>query len=253
MGRRHVVALREGVTPRVVAIVQARTGSRRLPEKVLADLAGKPLLVRVVERAAAASSVDEVVIATGSDEHDDRVEDLAKANGVRCHRGSEEDVLARVTEAAEASSADVVVRLTGDCPLLDPEVIDEVVAALVGGGEAVDYASNVVRRTFPRGLDAEALDFDALRRIDHLATSPEAREHVTWFAYRERPDLFLIRSVEAEGDWSHLDWSVDDEGDLATVRSIYERFDLADRRMGWRAIAEGLAAETSTTERAPGR
>lgn len=226
------------MSARTAAVVQGRMGSQRLPGKVLMDLAGAPMIARVLERAAAASNVDRVVLATSTEPSDDPLAELAVKLGVPCHRGPEDDVLRRVREAAESAWADNVVRVTGDCPLLDPWVLDEVVAALLADG-GCDYASNVVERSFPRGLDVEAMTIEALRRIDELATSPEAREHVTWFAYRERPDLFEIRSVIAGDDYSGLDWSVDDDADLARVRVLYERYGMASEIRPWRDLLDG--------------
>lgn len=225
---------------KVVAVVQARTGSKRLPGKVLADIAGAPMLARVVERAAAAKLVDAVVIATSDRPSDDSVEALASGIRVACHRGSETDVLGRTLGAATATGADLVVRLTGDCPLVDPEVIDLVVAAASSTAARCDYASNVMRRTFPKGLDAEALHVDVLARIDRLATSPEAREHVTWFAYRERPELFVLSSVEGSEDFSELDWSVDDAAGLKRVRALYEQHQLDAQGLPWRRLVDAI-------------
>jgi spore coat polysaccharide biosynthesis protein SpsF len=221
---------------KVVAVVQARAGSTRLPGKVLMDVAGRPMLVQILRRVAAASRVDEVVLATSDLERDDPVAEVAASEGFSVFRGSEQDVLARFAGAARAANADVVVRITGDCPLIAPEVIDEVVARLVEDG--ADYASNVLERTFPKGLDTEALTREALERIDELGTSPEAREHVTWFAYRERPDLFRLVSVEHDEDHSGIDWSVDTEEDLQRVRELYERFGLADRVRPWAELLD---------------
>jgi len=218
---------------RIVAIVQARTGSTRLPGKVLADVAGRPLIDRVVARAQAATQVDEVMIATTDLPADDALAEAAGRLSVACHRGSEHDVLSRYRDGARVAGADAVVRITGDCPLIDPAVIDRVVAALTAD-EPVDLASNVLRRTYPKGLDVEALFSDTLERIHRLARSPAAREHVTWFAYRERPELFLLRSVEHEHDEAGgRNWSVDTPEDLEHVRDLYERFGLADRIRPW--------------------
>lgn len=222
--------------PRVVAVVEARTGSRRLPGKVLADLAGRPLVARVIERAGLAEEVDEVVLATSDRPDDAPLAEIAEELGVSCHRGSESDVLRRVREAAESVGAGIVVRVTGDCPLLDPRVVDQVVAGLLEDAGDCDYASNILRRTFPRGLDAEAMYADVLARMDRLGSSPEAREYVTWFCYRERPDLFLLRSIETDGDWSHLDWSVDEAKDLELVRLLYERHGLDRELVSWRRL-----------------
>lgn len=216
---------------RVVAVVQARTGSTRLPGKVLADLCGAPMLVRLVERLQRASTLDEVMIATSDGSGDDAIARLAADVGVRCFRGSEVDVLSRFHGAARAAGADAVVRITGDCPLVDPGTVDRVVSRLTPD---VDYASNVLRRTYPQGLDAEALHLDTLARVDRLARSAAAREHVTWFAYRERPELFLLASVEHhDARFAPLQWSVDTQDDLDRVRALYARFDLVHRDVPW--------------------
>jgi spore coat polysaccharide biosynthesis protein SpsF len=211
---------------RVVAVVQARTGSSRLPNKVLADLAGEPLLTRLLQRLRRANRIDDIIVATSDTRQDDAVAALARRADVACFRGSETDVLGRMRDAARTGRAEVVVRITGDCPLVDPRVVDEVVDGLTAD---VDYASNVLRRTFPRGLDAEALHMDVLERVARLGHSPEAREHVTWFAYRERPDLFILRSIEYPHDrYAQLQWSVDTAEDLERVRDLYVRFGLVD-------------------------
>ena len=202
---------------RTVAIVQARMGSSRLPGKVLADLAGATMLARVIERLRAARTIDDVVIATSQLGGDDAVAREAERLGAGVHRGSEHDVLARFLGAAEEFSADAIVRVTADCPLLDAGVVDRVVGAL---GRDVDYASNTHERTFPRGLDVEALHRDTLERIGRLGTSPAAREHVTAFIM-EQPQLFRVRQVRGARDDSDLRWTVDTPEDLAMVRGLY--------------------------------
>jgi spore coat polysaccharide biosynthesis protein SpsF (cytidylyltransferase family) len=219
----------------VVAIVQARMGSTRLPGKVLADLDGEPLLAHVLRRAGAAASVDEVVLATTREPRDDALLSVAEAADVRIVRGSEDDVLGRYTVAADAALADIVVRITGDCPLLDPAVVDTVVESLEKS--SADYASNILQRTFPKGLDVEALHHDVLTRVARLASSVAAREHVTWFIREERPDLFVRRSVTTEdGDWSELNWSVDSSEDLERVRALLRAHGGA---VPWRSLVDG--------------
>ncbi|HVV85917.1 MAG TPA: glycosyltransferase family protein [Kofleriaceae bacterium] len=208
--------------PKVCAIVQARMGSQRLPGKVLAAIDRAPMLAHVVERAAACAAVDQVVIATGDGADDDPIAVVARSLGVSCWRGSRHDVLARYRGAADASGADVVVRLTADCPLLDPAVIGDVVAALVDGPDPCDYASNTFVRTFPRGLDAEACWIDTLHRLDRLARAPHHREHVTALVH-DRPDWFVTASVEGPVDASDLRLTVDTEADLELVRLIHAR------------------------------
>ena len=171
--------------------------------------------------------IDELVVATTLGAVDDPVVDLARREGVGWFRGDERDVLSRYLGAARASRADLVVRITADCPLIDAVVTDLVVAAARGGH--CDYASNVVRRSYPRGLDAEAFPFDVLERVARLATSVPAREHVTYFVNRERPELFILQDVMDPDDNADLRWTVDTEQDLALVRAIYELAALEDR------------------------
>jgi spore coat polysaccharide biosynthesis protein SpsF len=211
-------------------------GSTRLPGKVLADLEGAPMILRVLERVERAQRLNDVILATSDEAADDPLADAVSRSGRKVHRGSQDDVLARYVGAGRVSKADVVVRVTGDCPLVDAEIVDRVVDAVEAAG--VDYASNVLERTFPRGLDVEALPFDVLERTERLASSPEAREHVTWFLYRERPDLFTLRSVVDDADNSDLSWVVDTADDLERVRKIYRALDVAHRPCGYREILE---------------
>jgi spore coat polysaccharide biosynthesis protein SpsF len=209
------------------------------------QIGGVPLVAHSLRRLKAAPSLADVVLATSVEPDDGVLAALAADEGVACVRGSREDVLSRFVLAAREAEADVVVRVTGDCPFVDPEVVDHVVAELVGHTAECDYASNVLRRTFPRGLDVEALFVDTLERADRLGTSPEAREHVTWHVYRERPDLYLLRSVELEDeDFSALDWSVDTEEDLELVRELYAGVSDADPSLSWRTIARIASADS---------
>ena len=207
---------------RTVAIVQARMGSSRLPGKVLLALGGDTMLGCVIARLRAARSISDIVIATSTATLDDAIVHEAARLGTRIHRGSEDDVLSRYLGAARASAADAIVRVTADCPLLDPGVVDAVVAAL---GPEVDYASNTQTRTFPRGLDVEALHRDTLERIGRLGTSPAAREHVTAFV-TAHPSLFRIAQVTSAEDASDLRWTVDTAEDLALVRMLYTTLEL---------------------------
>lgn len=193
--------------------------STRLPGKVLMDLCGVPLLAVEIRRLKAARTLDEIVVATTVNDADDPVVDCADREGVRWFRGPEHDVLARYLGAATEAQADVVVRVTADCPLHDPAVVDRVVAAL---DPADDYVSNMVARTYPVGLDTEAMWRDTLERVGRLGVSSDAREHVTWFLRFERPDLFLLRHVVQDDgrDDSDLSWTVDLPEDLDRVRML---------------------------------
>lgn len=211
---------------RVVTIVQARMGSSRLPGKILMDLAGHPLLERQIERLRRAASPHETVIATTTHERDAVVAELADALGVPCFRGDEDDVLARFAAAAAMHRADVVVRVTADCPLLDPMVLDACVAALLRD-PAISYASNTLVRTYPRGLDVEVLTREALAMADDEAVDSLDREHVTRFIWRQ-PARFGTVNVAQSEDWSHLRWTVDTPEDLALIRSVFTELHAED-------------------------
>jgi len=209
---------------RVVAIVQARLGSERLPGKVLRDIAGEPMLVRVVNRTMRAKTLDEVVVATTIESRDDEIANLCELNGWIYSRGSEFDVLDRYYESAQAQHANVVVRITSDCPLIDPGIIDITVRKFMEKG-SMDYASNILpARTFPRGLDVEVMTFEALERAWREDTNSTWREHVTPYIY-SNSDLFETVGIMNDKDYSHMRWTVDTLEDLAFVRLVYEHFE----------------------------
>jgi spore coat polysaccharide biosynthesis protein SpsF len=207
---------------RVVAIVQARMGSTRLPGKVLLDIAGHPMLWHVVTRLRRAASVDEVIVATSTATTDDVIVAACDTWQVATFRGSENDVLDRYYQAATLAHADIVVRITADCPLIDPSVVDGVVFRFLQQMPNVDYATNILpRRTFPRGLDTEVMAFAALSRVWRECHDLAHREHVTLFMY-QHPELFRTLGATLGTDYSDLRWTVDSAEDLALVRRIYE-------------------------------
>ena len=161
--------------------MQARTGSSRLPGKVLLEVAGEPMLAHEIRRLQRVEELDDIVVATTVDPEDDPVVAVAEAEGARWFRGSEHDVLDRYFRAAEEASAEVVLRVTADCPLLDPEVAGLVLSSARGPGWPTRLRLERRRAHLPAGLDAEALTAEALERAFRLGRSPEAREHVTWF------------------------------------------------------------------------
>jgi spore coat polysaccharide biosynthesis protein SpsF len=205
-----------------VAIIQARMGSTRLPGKTLADIHGKPLIQRLLERVQAVPRIDEIIVATTVHRSDDVLESWAKSFGVHCFRGSEADVLDRYYQASRGRNAELVVRLTADDPLKDPALIARTIDAL-RAEPAADYASTSIRPTFPEGLDCEAMRIGALERAHRNATLPSEREHVTSYIWTH-PDLFRILSVEQERDLSAWRWTVDKPEDLEFVRAIYGHF-----------------------------
>ena len=219
-----------------VAIVQARMTSTRLPGKVLMDLSGSPMLAQQLRRLKQCRALDLIVVATTVNAADDPVVQVACAEGVESFRGNERDVLSRYVEAAREFDAEVVVRITADCPLIHPEIVDSVVSALASDARGCDYASNVLRRTYPKGLDAEAMYADVLFRMDRLANSVEAREHVTGFLRFERPELFVCRSVTDADDNSNLRWTVDERRDLDLVRKLFCELDLSHAVVPYREM-----------------
>lgn len=219
--------------------------STRLPGKVLKDIRGEPMLARVVGRLSRSSLLDAVVVATTTRAADKPIVDLCGARGWHCFRGSEGDVLARYYFAALESHADVVVRVTSDCPLVDAGVVDRVASEFLQNGK-LDYASNTVDpRTFPRGLDVEVLSLGALERAWCEDGNPTWREHVTPYIYRN-PDRFRVRSVTNAPDCSHLRWTVDTPEDLELVRTVYRYF--ADDGFTWQEVLDAFARNPDWVE-----
>jgi spore coat polysaccharide biosynthesis protein SpsF len=204
--------------PAVAIIVQARMTSTRLPGKVMAPIFDRPMLGFQLERLARVATPHVTVVATTTNAGDDPVAELAEAMGCVVFRGSEDDVLGRYRAAAAAVEARVVVRVTSDCPLIDPEVVDAVIERFQAGG--CDYASNTLVRTYPRGLDTEVFSRSLLETADREAVDAAEREHVTLFMYR-RPDRFRLCSVEAAMDLSAHRWTVDEPADLEFVRAVF--------------------------------
>lgn len=209
-------------------VVQARMGSTRLPGKVLADVGGTPALAFLLERLRPAA-VDHVVVATSVHERDDAVADVAARAGAEVVRGPEEDVLGRYGVVLSRLHCDTVVRLTGDCPLLDPGIIEDALRLHASSG--ADYTSNAVVRTFPDGLDVEVVRAEALRAAIAEASAPDEREHVTPFVYR-RPERFSCVPLLAGEALGHERWTVDTASDLELVRRVVDHF-APDRSFGW--------------------
>jgi spore coat polysaccharide biosynthesis protein SpsF len=203
---------------RTVAIIQARMGSTRLPGKILNELASRPVLHHVIHRVIGSKSFDEVVVATTDRNIDDIVEVQAGVAGATVVRGDEDDVLSRFGLAAEQSNADVIMRITADCPLIEPHVLARMVERYRKGG--VDLVSNCLRRTFPRGLDAELFSRKALDIMLHEAHSVAQREHVTPFLY-SNPDRFRIVSHEHHEDLSNYRLTLDTPEDLELLERIF--------------------------------
>jgi spore coat polysaccharide biosynthesis protein SpsF len=223
-----------------LAILQARMSSSRLPGKVMLPLAGAPMLARQLERIRRARNIDEIVVATSDQPEDDPIERVAEAEGTHVYRGSLDDVLDRFYRAAAVRRPDHVVRLTGDCPLADWDLIDRVIDFHRDGG--FDYASNALRPTWPDGLDVEVATFAALETAWREAELSVEREHVMPFITR-RPERFRLGSVEAEQDLSAMRWTVDEPRDYAFVEQVYRRLYPANSAFTTQDVLDLVAAE----------
>jgi spore coat polysaccharide biosynthesis protein SpsF len=236
-----------------LAFVQARMGSTRLPGKVLAPLAGRPSLLRIVDRLGAARAIDGVAVLTSELADDDEIVGACEAEGVTVVRGSEADVLGRFHVAAERLGPERIVRVTADCPLVDPEVVDALLA--LGERPGVAYASVATGaigadrgyRRFPDGLDAETFGRAALHEAWSDARDPYEREHVTPFIWR-RPERFPAAVLEAEVDLGRERWTVDHPADLELVQAIYERLGADGRVFGYREVLEELDRDPALRE-----
>jgi spore coat polysaccharide biosynthesis protein SpsF len=207
---------------RVVASIEARMTSTRLPGKVLKSCLGRPMLELLVERVKHSQCIDSIVVATTINEPDQEIVNMASRIGIGSFRGSENDVAARVTGAMEAAQADIVVQLTGDCPLLDPEIIDQVIR--VYSANAFDYVSNSLVRSFPRGLDVGVASLAVLKESLAIAKDDAQHEHVFLSVY-ENPNRFRLFNVFAPPELCRPDWrwTLDTEADYACITRIYER------------------------------
>jgi len=209
-----------------LAILQARMGSKRLPNKVLREVNGKPLLEYEYSRIMDSQQINKIIIATSTLDNDNPIEGFAKKRRIEIFRGSPENVLDRYYECAkhfrENNSVEElnIVRITGDCPLIDPVVIDEIITSYLRMG--VDYASNTLTPTYPDGMDIEIFSFDALRNAHKLAKYPSDKEHVTLFI--KNSDMFTKYNHEAESDFSHFRLTVDEENDFKLIKAILEYY-----------------------------
>jgi spore coat polysaccharide biosynthesis protein SpsF len=217
---------------KITAIIQARMGSTRLPGKVLMDFGGQSALSRVVRRLRRARLLQQIVVATSVAAADDAIAAECARLRVPCFRGSEEDVLDRYYQSARAWPSDAVVRITADCPLIDPEVVDQTIKAFLEN--YADYASNSIPETYPLGISAEVFTDDALEQAWRETRKDYEREHVTPFFY-EHPDRFRIWSISAPENYSKYRLTLDTADDLQLIRAVYASFDNRDM-MSWQEV-----------------
>lgn len=208
---------------KVVAVIQARMGSTRLPGKVMMKLCGKSVLEHVIMRVRACPRVDEVVVATTTNPRDNVIVEEAGRCGVETCRGSEQNVLSRYYEAAKRFKANVIVRVTSDCPLFDPDLLGLMIHRFIGlleKGKDVDYLSNTLTRTYPRGLDAELFTMAALEKAHSEASRDIELEHVTPYIWKN-PGMFQISEYKGEENLSNHRWTLDTPEDLELISNIY--------------------------------
>lgn len=246
---------------KTLIIVQARMTSTRLPGKVLLPLAGEPMLTRLIERLRRVRRADGIVVATTTNATDDPIAALCSQLGVPCHRGSEHDVLSRYADAARVHGADVVVRITSDCPLIDPALIDQTIAAFDEGGS--DYVSNMLPPTWPYGMAVEVFSAAALAQAHAEATQAAEREHVTPFLYWHQ-ERYRLRNVASPVDLSHHRWTVDTPEDYALVSRLFDHLmpnrpnftqadvlALLDAHPDWIAINQHIQQKPATETQTP--
>jgi spore coat polysaccharide biosynthesis protein SpsF (cytidylyltransferase family) len=209
--------------PRVVAIIQARMGSTRLPGKTIADISGKPLIVRIIDRIKASKTIDKIIIATTLLPEDDVLENLATNNHVACYRGSTDDVLDRFYQTAKKFGADIIVRITADDPFKDPEIVDLCCRYLLEH-PTLDYVSNTMKPTYPEGLDIEVFRFRTLEIAWRSAKLSSEHEHVTPFIWKN-PGIFHCVNIENDEDLSGYRWTLDYPEDLQFTQAVYEKMD----------------------------
>ncbi|WP_431029188.1 cytidylyltransferase domain-containing protein [Lysinibacillus sp. LZ02] len=205
---------------RIVAIIQARMGSTRLPGKILKKVNNKPLLSYQIERLQQSQYINELVIATTIETQDDLIIEFCKENSILYFRGSETDVLSRYYEAALAFKADAIVRITSDCPIIDVQIVDKTIQHFIES-DKFDYVSNTVERTYPRGLDTEIFSFGALEKAYHEAVLERDREHVTAYFYTN-PDVFSMGHIKNDMDYSKYRWTVDTIEDFELIKKIIQ-------------------------------
>jgi spore coat polysaccharide biosynthesis protein SpsF len=227
-------------TGKVVCIIQARMGSSRLPGKVLKDICGYPMLHWVVNRAADAKFIDELIVATTIDVSDDPIVEWCMEHDIKCFRGDAFDVLDRYYQTARNYQADVIVRLTADCPLIDPVLVDEVITVFFNKG--VDFAANRLpppyKRTYPIGLDIEVASFFALEKAWSQAKLSYEREHVMPYLYSVE-DRFAIFVLNAENNYGNYRWTVDTPEDLEFIRALFNKLNCRIN-FSWREVLKTL-------------
>jgi len=221
----------------IVAIIQARMGASRLPGKVLFDLEGKPVLARIIERVRLSRLINKVLVATTTNSEDLKIAKLCNEMDIEVFCGSENDVLDRYFQAAQSVNAEHVVRITADCPMIDPLVIDEVICLYLKN--KVDYASNILKETYPDGEDVEVFTFAALKKVWKSAILPSEREHVTPFIKKNK-GLFTQANLEYKENLSSKRWTLDNLEDYEFIKLIYKNLFYKNNWFGMKDVLDFL-------------
>ncbi|WP_346887107.1 glycosyltransferase family protein [Clostridium sp. UBA1056] len=208
---------------KITAIIQARMGSTRLPGKVMKNIFGKTVLEHVVDRLRKSQLLNDIIIATTIGECDNKIAEEAERLSVNCYRGSENDVLSRYYNAAKENGSEIVIRITSDCPVIDPRIIDSMLERFIElyKNNEIDYMSNTLERTFPRGLDAEIIPFEILEKAYNEADKQYEREHVTPYIY-QNPETFKLIGFKNPINYSEYRWTLDTPEDFEVITRIYK-------------------------------
>lgn len=226
---------------KVAAIVEVRMGSERLPGKSMKKIIGKPMIELLTERLKKATTLDEIILAIPTSPENDVLEKFARDHGLKCFRGSEDDVLDRVLQAAKKFDVDVIVEITGDCPLIDPEITDNVVDFYLKNFNSYSFVSNVTPMTFPRGLDVRVFSTKILEEVSKITNDPADRENVSIYIY-EHPKKYGLHNIEAEGKLRRPDLRicVDTIEDFRVIETIFENLYHKNPNFGAREIIDFL-------------
>jgi len=232
---------------KIVATIEARFASTRLPGKTLLEICGKPTLELVIERLKMSKFIDQIVVATTVNKDCDDIEELAKRNGVGCFRGSEDDVLDRVLQAAKVYQADIIVEITGDETLIDPVLVDDTIRYYLDNN--FDYVSNILDRRYPRGLDTQVFSTDVLEEVAGITNDPADRENVSLYIY-EHPEKYSLGSVKAPDDLNRPDWrwTLDTKEDFEFLKTVYEALYPGNNAFHTRDIFDYLANNPNVIE-----
>lgn len=232
---------------KIIATIEARMTSSRLPGKVLLEAAGAPMLAHLVRRLRSVPSLHGIVLATTVNPTDDVLEDFARTVGIGCHRGSEEDVMLRVIGASRSADADVIVEITGDCPIIDSQVVELVIRSYLNN--AADYVSNAHVRSYPDGMDVQVFRRETLERSAAMTSDALDHEHVT-LHIRNHPELFRPVHVVAPPDlhWPELGLTLDEPGDYALLRHVIEKLGASNPLFGCGQVLALLRAEPKLLE-----